>query len=92
MASIRSMMARDDTVLGACFALGRDFGFNPIWLRLLFALSLFWSRPWTLAGYFALWTLVAFSHWLFPDPVPVEAAEDEPDCQGAPCEEFRLAA
>ena len=33
MASAGSIIARDDTLLGVCFALGEDFGFNPVYLR-----------------------------------------------------------
>ena len=29
-----SLIARDDTFLGVCQALGDDLGFNPLWLRL----------------------------------------------------------
>ena len=25
---------RNDTILGVCEAIGQDFGFNPLWLRL----------------------------------------------------------
>lgn len=77
MASFRSSMARDDTLLGVCFALGQDFGFNPVWLRLLFALSLFWSRPWAIGAYILLTGLVALTHWIAPDPAPADAAGDD---------------
>ena len=81
MASARSIIARDDTVLGVCFAVGQDFGFNELYLRLLFAVVLFWSPLAAFAGYAVLGTIVAFSRWVAPDPVPVEnvAADECPD-------------
>ena len=54
MASARSIVARDDTLLGVCFALGEDFGFNPLYLRILFALVIFWSPTAAVAAYAVL--------------------------------------
>ena len=31
---------RDDTFFGVCEAIGRDFGFNPLWLRLAVAVPM----------------------------------------------------
>ena len=93
MASARSIIARDDTVLGVCFAIGQDFGFNELYLRLLFAAVLFWSPMAAFAGYAVLGAIVAFSRWIAPDPVPTEGAEAEsPDCADERCEELALAA
>jgi phage shock protein PspC (stress-responsive transcriptional regulator) len=89
----QSAIARDDTLLGACYAVGEDFGFNPLWLRLLFAFAIFWSPPITLAAYAALTALVTVTRWLVPDPVPTEAAAVEVrDGWKEPMEELRLAA
>jgi phage shock protein C len=71
----RSVIARDDTLLGACQAIGEDFGFNPLFLRIAFATLLFWSPVGAFAGYAGLGALVAFSRWMVPDPVPAEALE-----------------
>jgi phage shock protein PspC (stress-responsive transcriptional regulator) len=90
MAIAGSIIARDDTVLGVCFALGQDFGFNPLYLRLLFAIVLFWSPMAAFGGYAALGAIVAFSRWMAPDPTP--AAAEASECAGAECEELRLAA
>jgi phage shock protein C len=91
MATPRSIIARDDTVLGICFAIGEDFGFNPLYLRLLFAVILFWSPIGAFAGYAALGAIVAFSRWVAPDPASAEeAAQDE--CLDERCEELPLAA
>ena len=57
---------RNDTILGVCEAIGEDFGFNPLWLRLLFAL-LFYLNPLLVSGtYLALGAGVALSRWLYP--------------------------
>ena len=72
MAGSLSAMARDDTLLGACYAVGEDFGFNPLWLRLLFAFAIFWSPPIALAAYAALTALVTLTRWLVPDPPAAE--------------------
>ena len=88
MASPGSIVARDDTLLGVCFAIGQDFGFNPLYLRILFAAVLFWSPPAAFGLYALLGAIVAFSRWAAPDPVAAEDAVDA-DEEG---EEFRLAA
>lgn len=77
MASLRSIMARDDTVLGVCFAIGQDFGFNELYLRLLFAVVLFWSPVAAFAGYAILGAIVAFARWVAPDPLTAKTAEEK---------------
>jgi phage shock protein C len=57
---------RAHTILGVCEAMGEDFGFNPVLLRIPFAAGVLWS-PWlTLAAYFALGAVVLASRLLFP--------------------------
>ncbi len=93
MASAGSIVARDDSLLGVCFALGQDFAFNPLYLRILLALVVLWSLPAAVGAYAALGGLVAVSRWLAPDPAPSEpAAPDVSDRPDEPCEEFQLAA
>ena len=93
MASAGSIIARDDTLLGVCFALGEDFGFNPVYLRVPLAAIVLWSLPAALGAYAALGVLVAFSRWLAPNPAPAVATESvTSDCGDEPCEELRLAA
>ena len=91
------LLARDDTLLGACHALGEDFGFDPVWLRVLFALGLFVSPLTAVGAYAGCGLVVAVSRWLVPeprpDPVPAEsppAADDERQAQA--WEELALAA
>jgi phage shock protein C len=85
-----STIARDDTLLGACYAVGEDFGFNPLYLRLLFAFATFWSAPIALAAYAALTALTTLTRWLVPDPADAEAVATE--AWEEPVEELRLAA
>ena len=97
MTGARSVFARDDTLFGACHALGEDFGFNPTWLRVLFALGLFLSPAAAVAGYAACGALVAAARWLVPDPPPgaaeAEAAPaDEGERQAQAWEELAAAA
>ena len=57
---------RSDTILGVCQAIGEDFGFNPLWLRLAFA-TLFYLNPLLVTGtYLALGAGVALARWLYP--------------------------
>lgn len=90
MASAGSIIARDDTLLGVCFALGEDFGFNPLYLRILLSVIVLWSLPTALGAYAALGALVAVSRWLAPNPVAAE--REASDCADEDCEELRLAA
>jgi phage shock protein PspC (stress-responsive transcriptional regulator) len=93
MATYRSILVRDDTLLGFCFAVGDDFGFDPVFLRILFAIVLFWSPAAAFGGYAVLGAIVLFSRWIAPDPVSAAAAAaDSRDCPGEQCEQLPLAA
>jgi phage shock protein C len=93
MASTGSIIARDDTLLGACYAVGEDFGFNPLYLRILFAFGILSSPALALAAYAALTALVTLTRWMVPDPLPFETVPaDSADYFGEPCEELKLAA
>ena len=88
-----SVLARDDTFFGVCEALGEDLRFNPLFLRVGFALLLFFSPVAAIGGYAAAGIVVALSRWLVPSPrVPIapeaETAEREAEVQ----EELALAA
>jgi phage shock protein PspC (stress-responsive transcriptional regulator) len=86
-----SIIARDDTLLGVCHAIGEDFGFNPLWLRILFAAVLFFSPIGAFAGYAGLGAIVAFSRWMAPNPAKAES-DAASECADEPCEELPLAA
>jgi phage shock protein C len=67
---------RNDTILGVCEAIGRDFGFNPLWLRLAFIAPLFFAPSLTIAGYFALGALVGTVNWFSPNKSASEQVVD----------------
>lgn len=78
-----SPIRRPHTILGVCEALGDDFGFNPLYLRIAFAAGLFFSATWVIAAYLGLGAIVAVSRWVSPVPsimpvaaVPVDAEEE----------------
>jgi phage shock protein PspC (stress-responsive transcriptional regulator) len=64
---------RAHTILGVCEAVGEDFGFNPVLLRVPFAAAVLWSPTLTLATYFTLGAVVLASRLLFPRQKPVSA-------------------
>lgn len=72
-----SVLARDHTLLGVCEALGEDLGFNPVFLRLAFAVGLFLNPVAVLAAYAALGILVAFTRFVAPNPRSAAPAEAE---------------
>jgi len=57
---------RSHTILGVCEAIGEDFGFNPIFLRIPLAVSVIWNPTIAFATYFALGAVVLASRLLFP--------------------------
>jgi phage shock protein C len=70
-----SVLTRDDTFFGVCEAIGEDFGFNPIWLRLGFALALFFNPVAAFGGYAAAGLVVAATRWLVREPRFAVSAE-----------------
>ena len=72
---------RSDTILGVCEAIGRDFGFNPLWLRLAFIVPLFFAPSATILAYFGLGIVVGLTNWFAADkqeeaPASIAAAEE----------------
>jgi phage shock protein C len=65
---------RNHTILGVCEAIGEDFGFNPVFLRVLFAATVLWSPVIAIGAYLALGLVVLASRLLFPERKPVQAA------------------
>jgi phage shock protein PspC (stress-responsive transcriptional regulator) len=57
-----------DSLFGVCQAIGDDFGFNPLVLRLGFLAVGFFSIPASIGAYALLGIGVAASRWLFPKP------------------------
>ena len=57
---------RPHTIFGVCEAIGEDFGFNPIFLRIPLAAMVVISPLWAFGAYFALGAVVLASRLLFP--------------------------
>ena len=64
---------RAHTILGVCEAIGEDFGFNPVLLRIPFAASVLVSPTWAIVAYLALGAIVLASRLLFPRVKNVQA-------------------
>ena len=78
--------SKPDSLFGVCESIGRDFGFNPIFLRLAFLGLGFFSIPASIAAYALLGVGVAASRWLFP------AYPESQDGEGAAAHAHRDAA
>lgn len=65
----QKLFARSDTFFGVCEAIGQDFGFNPNWLRVAFAVPLLYSPVVAIAAYIVVGLIVAASHFAFPRKV-----------------------
>lgn len=62
----RNTFNRPDTFFGICEAVGQDFGFNPLWLRLAFVPPVFFAPQYAFIAYFALGIVVLASRLMFP--------------------------
>ena len=78
---------RHDTILGVCEAVGQDFGFNPVWLRLAFIAPIFFAPALTLGAYLGLGVVVAGTRLLFKDK---PASEQVVEVQATTVEEQPL--
>lgn len=78
---------RSHTILGVCEAIGEDFGFNPVLLRVPFAASVLYSPLLAVVAYFALGAVVLGSRLLFPKPN--SPTTDEAGAQRAAANEQR---
>ena len=93
-----NLFRRRDTFFGICEAVGQDFGFNPLYLRLAFIAPLFFFPVQTFAAYFGLGLIVLASRFFFPsqraaDTVDAPAlAEAAPAAKTEKAEELALAA
>jgi len=72
-----SFITREDTLLGVCAALGEDFGFNPLWPRMIFAVLLLWNPVVVLSTYFGLFALIVVSRLIFPNARRAEQPQVE---------------
>lgn len=80
---------RSHTILGVCEAIGEDFGFNPVWLRVPFAATVLLSPMWAIVAYFVLGAVVMLSRLLFPKARAVAAASETVTAQSGPANEQR---
>ncbi len=66
MQQFRSFITDERNLLGVCAALGHDFGFNPLFLRLILGISLLWNPEAVIIAYACAGAFVLVSHLLFP--------------------------
>ncbi len=64
-----------DNLFGICAAIGADFGFDPLWLRLAFGLGLLVNLEAVVGAYLVLGVIVLASRLLAPVPKRVVPAE-----------------
>ena len=93
----QNIFSRQDTFFGICEAVGQDFGFNPLYLRLAFIAPLFFFPVQTFAAYFALGFIVLASRLLFPNKAAAAGqlaltAAEPAAAKEEKTEEFALAA
>ena len=67
MRILPSFVTDEKNLLGVCAALGHDFGFNPLYLRLTLAVLLLWNPVVVVGAYLFTGLAVAVSYWLFPE-------------------------
>ena len=79
-AATGNLILRNDTILGVCEAIGRDFGFHPNWLRVPLAGGVLISPIASFGIYFALGFAVLLSRLIAPAPRQIAApqAADSP--------------
>lgn len=63
-----SLLARHDTLLGICEAIGEDLGFNPNWLRVVLAVTVFFSLGTAVAIYLAAGVVVLATRLIHRSP------------------------
>jgi phage shock protein C len=68
-----NLLARDDTFFGVCQGLGEDLGFNPLYLRIVFAILVLVNPLAALGGYVGAGLLVLLSRLVFPVPRAAKA-------------------
>ena len=69
---------RSHTILGVCEAIGEDFGFNPVFLRVPLAASVVYSPMLAIGAYFVMGAAVLLSRLVFPKQNKPAADEHTP--------------
>lgn len=77
---------RSHTILGVCEAIGEEFGFNPVYLRIPFAASVIYSPIMAIGAYLLLGLGVMAARLIAKDKqgadaVVIEKAEDPANSQ-----------
>lgn len=85
-------IARDDTMLGVCHAIGEDFGFNPNILRLALPILLFVAPVATVVGYLTAAVLITATRLIVREPFVAAASEAPGADADNDAEELRIAA
>ena len=84
----RNPFTREDTLFGVCEALGEDFSFNPLLLRVAFGAGLFLNPALAIGGYAAAGLVVLVSRLISPNPrqpkVPAIVEADAAAVEAAP--------
>jgi len=83
---------RTHTLLGVCEAVGEDFGFNPLFLRVPFSMVVLYSPTIAIGAYLALGLIVMASRLLFPNAAPAETSVQSAPAADNSSDEVRLAA
>lgn len=89
MTTAQPLSTPKDNLLGICNALGEDFGFNPLWLRLSLGAAFVIQPVGVVIAYLALGLVVLVSRIAFPSrrataalPVVRSSAPRETDASG----------
>ena len=77
----RNPLTREDTLFGVCEALGEDFRFNPLLLRVAFGAGLFLNPMLAIGGYAAAGVVVGLSRLLSPNPRQPKVVATEPEAE-----------
>lgn len=91
-----SPKARKDSLIGVCQAIGTDLGFNPDYLRIVFAVMIIANPVATLGAYAALGVIVLASRLLTykrrpSAPTPLTQSVEPKDHANAPALELQAA-
>ena len=83
---------RNDTILGVCEAIGQDFGFNPLWLRLALIGPVFFAPMASIAAYLGLGVIVAATRYFAPNTPASQQVVDVKATAVAEADELPMAA
>ena len=64
-----------DHLFGVCEAIGKDLGFDPLYLRVALFSLLFFNPLWMLGAYAGLAAVLGLSRWIAPSAAPAEATK-----------------